>query len=70
MDYHPHEFEIGGVYMLPLLLAFIIAVLLAIRIAKLLNRYGLSKHLFYPPIFFLAMVVIFTILIEKILFLF
>jgi hypothetical protein len=59
----PHEFAIGGVYLPPLLIAAILGVLGAILSARLLNRYRLSRHFFYPPLVMLAMMTVYTVLI-------
>jgi hypothetical protein len=66
----PHEIAIGGIYMPPLFVALILGTIIAIIIARLLNRYRLSKYLFYPPLVFVAMVVIFTVFVEVIMFAF
>ena len=57
------EFAIGGVYMPPLLVAGVLGALLAVATASWLNRTRLSRHLFYPPLVFVAMTVIYTIVI-------
>ena len=62
----PHEFTLGGVYMPPLLIEAFIGVLMAIATARLLNRYRLSRHFFYPPMVFLALTVIYTVLVGTI----
>jgi hypothetical protein len=59
----PHEFAIGGVYMPPLLIAAILGTIAAVATARLLNRYRLSRYFFYPPLVFVALAVIFTVLI-------
>ena len=59
----PHEFAIGGVYMPPLLIAAILGTIAAVVTARLLNRYRLSRYFFYPPLVFLALMVIYTVLI-------
>jgi hypothetical protein len=59
----PHEFAIGGVYMPPLLVAAVFGVIAALVTARLLNRYRLSNYLFYPPLVFLALMIIYTVLI-------
>ena len=63
MSYMPHEFAIGGVYMPPLLIAAILGTIAAVATARLLNRYRLSRYFFYPPLVFLALAVIYTVLI-------
>jgi len=56
----PIEFNIGGVYMPPLLIASVMGVLTAMVVARLLNSYRLSKYFFYPPLVFVALSLIFT----------
>ena len=63
----PSEFAIGGVFMPPLFIAAILGLLLAVLTAGLLNRYRLSRYLFYPPMVFVALVVIFTVLVGTVL---
>ena len=57
----PSEFAVGGIYLPPLLVAGCIGVLLAYWTARLLNRYRLSRHFFYPPLVFVALAVLYTI---------
>ncbi|MGD8253050.1 MAG: DUF1656 domain-containing protein [Syntrophobacterales bacterium] len=59
----PHEFAIGGVYMPPLLIAAIFGTIAAVVTARLLNRYRLSRYFFYPPLVFVALAIIYTVLI-------
>jgi len=63
MKFIPHEFTIGGVYFPPLLIAGLLGVMAAALTAMLLNRYRLSRYLFYPPLVFVALAVIYTGLI-------
>jgi hypothetical protein len=56
----PHEFFIGGVYFPPLSIASFLGVVLAALTAIALNRYRLSRFLFYPPLVFVALAVIYT----------
>jgi hypothetical protein len=63
MSSMPHEFAIGGVYFPPLLIAAILGVLAAALTAMLLNRYRLSRYFFYPPLVFVALAIIYTVLI-------
>jgi hypothetical protein len=57
----PHEFAIGGVYMPPLLVVGFLGALAAVVTARLLNRFRLSRYFFYPPLVFLALMIIYTI---------
>jgi len=59
----PHEFAIGGIFMPPLLIASMLGVLVTIVMAHFLNRYRLSRFFFYPPLVFLALMFINTIVI-------
>jgi hypothetical protein len=59
----PSEFTIGGVYMPPLLIAAILATILAVLTARLLNRYRLSRYFFYPPLVFVSLMIIYTVTI-------
>ena len=63
----PYEFAIGGVYMPPLLIAAILGTIAAVATGQLLNRYRLSRYFFYPPLVFVALAVIFTVLFGTIL---
>jgi hypothetical protein len=67
MEYLPHEFTIGGVYFPPLLIASIFGTLAAAVTAALLNRYQLSRFFYYPPLIFVALIIIYTGLIGTLL---
>ena len=59
----PSEFAIGGVYVPPMLIAALLGTLLALLTARLLDRYRLSRFFFYPPLVYVALIVIYTVLI-------
>jgi len=59
----PHEFAIGGVFVPPLLVASLLGTIAAVVTARLLNRYRLSRYFFYPPLVFVALAIIYTVLI-------
>ena len=63
----PSEFNIGGVYLPPVLIATIIGTISAMAVARLLDRCRLSRFFFYPPLVFFALVVIFTVIVGTIL---
>ena len=67
MHFIPSEFHIGGVYLPPLLIAGILGTIAAVVTARLLNRYRLSKYFFYPPLVFVALAVIFTVIFGTVL---
>ena len=58
----PSELAIGGVYVSPLLVAAVLGTIAAVVTAKLLNRWRLSRHFFYPPLVLVAMMIIYTVL--------
>lgn len=62
MNQIPSEFSIGGVYMPPLLVACLLGVIAAAFTVRLLNRYRLSGYFFYPPLVFLALMIIYSVL--------
>ncbi len=59
----PSEFEIGGIFVPPLLVAALFAWVLAWVTAWILNRFRFSRFFFYPPLVFLALIVIYTVII-------
>ena len=67
MNQIPHEFAIGEVYMSPLLITAILGTIAAVVTARLLNRYRLSRHVFYPPLVFVALAVIYTVFFGTVL---
>jgi len=63
MNLVPHELNIGGVYLPPMLVAALFGIVAAMVTARLLNRYRLSRYFSYPPLVFLALIVIYSVLI-------
>ena len=63
MNQIPHEFAIGGIYMPPLLVASLFGAIATAITIRLLNRYRLARHFFYPPLVFLALMTIYTVII-------
>jgi hypothetical protein len=59
----PKEFTIGEVFFPPLLIAGILGLAAAVATAMILNRFRLSRYFFYPPLVFLALAVIYTVII-------
>ena len=64
MNLIPHEFAFGGIFMPPLLVASLLGTIATAITIRLLNRYRLARHFFYPPLVFLALMVIYTGLSE------
>lgn len=59
----PHEFAISGIYLPPLFIASTLGLLATCATARYLNRHALANCFFYPPIVFLALMAIYTVLI-------
>ncbi len=64
----PHEFAIGGVYMPPMLVAGILAAIATVVTARMLNRYRISRYFYYPPAVSVSLMIIYTVLIETLIF--
>ena len=56
----PMEISIGGIYFPPIMFAILLGVLLASIIAKLMNKSNLTRFVWHPPLFFLALAVVCT----------
>ena len=54
------EISIGGIYFPPIMFAILLGVLFAGIIAKLLNRFNLTRFIWHPPLFFIALSVVTT----------
>ena len=52
---NPSEFSIGGVYLPPALLVFVLGFAAAWLAARVLNRTRLARFFWNPPLTFLAM---------------
>jgi hypothetical protein len=63
MNSIPSEFTIGGIYLSPLFIAGCLGVLLSYWTVSLFNRYRLSRYFFYPPLVFIALAVLYTVVI-------
>jgi hypothetical protein len=59
----PHELNFGGVYLPPLLVAALLALILSVVTVLALNRYRLSRYFYKPELVFIALLAIYTVLI-------
>ena len=60
----PMEIALGGIYFPPVMFAVLLGMLLAGLVARLLNRLNPTRLIWHPPLFYLAMVVICTRLVD------
>ena len=56
----PSELAIADVYFPPLLFVVLLAIVLTMVTAGLLNKYRLSRYFFFPPAVFVSLVVIYS----------
>ena len=63
MNQIPHEIAIGGIFLPPLLVVSMLGTTVAVVTALLFNRYRLSRYFSYPPLVFVALIVIYSVLI-------
>lgn len=59
----PSEFNLFGVYLPPLLIASGLGLAMTVLTARLLDRCRLSRYFFYPPLVFLGLAVLYTVII-------
>ncbi|PRY20236.1 uncharacterized protein DUF1656 [Aliiruegeria haliotis] len=59
----PREFNLFGVYLSPMLISMVLAVVLAIITVRALNKYRLSRFIAQPGLVFVAIVLIYASLI-------
>ncbi len=59
----PIEVSIGGVYFPPLLLATALGTLAALVTTRCLDRFDWTVYVWHPPLFLLALAIIFTAMI-------
>ena len=59
----PAEVSIGFAYLPPLLVVLVSGVLAALVVATILNRTGLSRFFWHPPLAFLALSVLMSSLV-------
>ena len=67
MNLIPHEIALGEIFMPPLLVAGTLAVVATMMTVHLLNRYRLSRYFYYPPLVFVALTVIYTVVIGTVI---
>ena len=65
MDYAniPGEIALGGIYLPPVMPAVLLGMLLAAAVAAVLNRLNLTRFIWHPPLFFVALAVVCTRLV-------
>jgi len=64
MEQFAHELAAGDVYFSPVLLVIILAFIAAALSGVVLNKLRLSQFIIYPPLSFIAIMVIFVVIID------
>ena len=67
MNLTPIEFGFGGVFVPPLFVAALAALLVTWLTARILNRFRLSRYFYYPPLVYASLLVIYTVLIGSLI---
>jgi len=62
---YPHELQFGAVYVTPVLVVVILAFFATLLSAVVLNKTSLAKWFFAPQYVFLAMMVLYIVLIDR-----
>ena len=65
---YPHDFVVADVYLPPTLVAAGLGLLATLMTTRLMNRYGVSRHFANPPLAFISMLVLYTVLIGTLFF--
>lgn len=60
----PHEASIGDVYYAPILLVMIVSFLVATVTVMILNKLKLSRYVYVPSYVFIAIMVLYMLLID------
>ena len=64
MEQFAHELAAGDVYFSPVLIVIVLAFIAAALSGVLLNKLRLSQFIIYPPLSFIAIMVIFVVIID------
>lgn len=65
MQNFPYEQSLGDVYFSPFLVVLVLAFIATSITSILLNKLKLSQFIIYPPLSFVAIMVLYVILIDK-----
>ena len=60
----PHEIIFNGVYLSPLLIVFIIALMATLFTTAILNKLKISQFIIHIPLGFLAIMTLYIVLID------
>jgi len=64
MNNYPHELSLGDVYFSPMLLVVVLAFLAAGVTVLILNKIKLSRYVYAPPYVYVAIMVLYMVLID------
>jgi hypothetical protein len=64
-ELYPHELQFGAVYITPVIVVLALAFFLTLITTLVLNKTKLAKYFFFPSYVFLAIMVIYVVLIDR-----
>ena len=64
MNNYPHELSLGDVYFSPMLLVVVLAFIAAGITVLILNKMKLSRYVYAPPYVYVAIMVLYMVLID------
>jgi len=64
MNSYPHELSVGDVYFSPMLLVVVLAFIAAGITVLILNKMKLSRYVYAPPYVYVAIMVLYMVLID------
>jgi hypothetical protein len=62
---YPHELIVADVYLSPIVIVTLISFILAIITTMMLNRLKISRYFFAPSYTFIAIMVLYILLIDR-----
>ncbi|HQR73840.1 MAG TPA: DUF1656 domain-containing protein [Sulfurovum sp.] len=66
MNPYPHELSLGDVYYSPLLLVALLAFIAALITVTLLNKFKLTRYFYAPAYVFVAIMLLYALLIDAV----
>jgi len=64
-ELYPHELQFGAVYVTPVIVVLALSFFATLITAVILNKTKLAKFFYLPSYVFLAIMIIYTVLIDK-----
>ena len=62
---YPHELQLGDIYVTPVLVVILLAFFATLASALIMNKLKLAKWFYVPQYIFLAIMVLYIVLIDR-----